>query len=119
MTSAMASRVMSSWVGPRPPHTMTPSLRASAVRKASTIRSWLSPTAWWKWDDTPSAARCSPSHCELVSAIWPSSSSVPTATISIRTSLQPARRVASDAAPSVAAELVGADRTAAARRPST
>ena len=48
MTSAIASRVMSSWVGPRPPHTMTPSLRASAVRKASTIRSWLSPTAWWK-----------------------------------------------------------------------
>ena len=35
MTSAMASRVMSSWVGPRPPHMMTPSLRASAVRRAS------------------------------------------------------------------------------------
>ena len=35
MTSAMASRVMSSWVGPRPPQTMIPSLRASAVRKAS------------------------------------------------------------------------------------
>ena len=32
---------------------MTPSLRASAVRKASTIRSWLSPTAWWKWEPTP------------------------------------------------------------------
>ena len=45
MTSAMASRVMSSWVGPRPPQTMIPSLRASAVRKASTMRSWLSPTA--------------------------------------------------------------------------
>ncbi len=39
ITSAMASRVMSSWVGPSPPHTMTPSLRASAVRKARTIRS--------------------------------------------------------------------------------
>ena len=35
MTSAMASRVMSSWVGPRPPHMITPSLRASAVRSAS------------------------------------------------------------------------------------
>ena len=34
ITSAMASRVMSSWVGPRPPHMMTPSLRASAVRRA-------------------------------------------------------------------------------------
>ena len=45
MTSAMASRVMSSWVGPSPPQTMIPSLRASAVRKASMIRSWLSPTA--------------------------------------------------------------------------
>ena len=45
ITSAMASRVMSSWVGPRPPHTTTPSLRARAVRRARTIRSWLSPTA--------------------------------------------------------------------------
>ena len=71
MTSAMASRVMSSWVGPSPPHTMTPSLRASAVRSASVMRSWLSPTAWWKCEATPLAARCSPSQAELVSAIWP------------------------------------------------
>src|SRR5580698_8784104 len=85
MTSAMASRVMSSWVGPSPPHMMTPSLRASAVRRASVMRSWLSPTAWWKWEATPLAARCSPSQAELVSAIWPSSNSVPTATISILT----------------------------------
>ena len=85
MTSAMASRVMSSWVGPSPPHTMTPSLRASAVRSARTMRSWLSPTAWWKWEATPLAASRSPSQAELVSAIWPSSSSVPTATISILT----------------------------------
>ena len=49
------------------------------------MRSWLSPTAWWKCDATPLAARCSPSHAELVSAIWPSSNSVPTATISILT----------------------------------
>src|SRR5580693_6852624 len=33
----------------------------------------------------PWAASCSPSHWELVSGIWPSSSSVPTATISTRT----------------------------------
>src|SRR5271170_3191736 len=79
MTSAMASRVMSSWVGPSPPHMMTPS------RRASVMRSWLSPTAWWKWDATPLAARCSPSQAELVSAIWPSNNSVPTATISILT----------------------------------
>ena len=82
MTSAMASRVMSSWVGPSPPHTTTPSLRASAVRRASTIRSWLSPTAWWKWESTPAAPAARPATAELVSAIWPSSSSVPTATIS-------------------------------------
>ena len=90
MTSAMASRVMSSWVGPRPPQTMTPSLRARAVRRARTMRAWLSPTAWWKWESTPAAASCSPSQAELVSAIWPSSSSVPTATISILTRRSPA-----------------------------
>src|SRR5665811_385686 len=83
ITSAIASRVMSSWVGPSPPHTMMPSLRANAVRKASTMRWWLSPTAWWKCEPMPAAARCSPNHAELVSAIWPSNSSVPTATISI------------------------------------
>src|SRR5665213_233021 len=33
----------------------------------------------------PWAASCSPSHCEFVSGIWPSNSSVPTATISTRT----------------------------------
>ena len=97
ITSAMASRVMSSWVGPRPPQTMTPSLRARAVRKASTMRSWLSPTAWWKWEVTPAAARCSPSHCELVSVIWPRSSSVPTATISMRMVGQAAELVPSAA----------------------
>ena len=82
MTSAMASRVMSSWVGPSPPHTTTPSLRASAVRNASTMRAWLSPTTWWKWESIPARASCSPIHAELVSTIWPRSSSVPTARIS-------------------------------------
>ena len=41
---------------------MTPSLRASAVRRARMMRSWLSPTAWWKCDATPVAASCSPSQ---------------------------------------------------------
>src|SRR5664280_981371 len=91
ITSAMASRVMSSWVGPSPPHTITPSLRANAVRRASTMRSWLSPTAWWKCEATPMAARCSPIHLELVSAICPRSSSVPTATISMRTGVSDGR----------------------------
>ena len=49
------------------------------------MRAWLSPTAWWKCESTPAAARCSPSQAELVSAIWPSRSSVPTATISTLT----------------------------------
>ena len=47
MTSAMASRVMSSWVGPRPPQTMTASASSSRRRSWSTIRAWLSPT--WTW----------------------------------------------------------------------
>ncbi len=64
---------------------MTPSLRANAVRSASVMRSWLSPTAWWNCEVTPLAAMRSPSQAELVSAICPSSSSVPTATISILT----------------------------------
>src|SRR5579872_435637 len=82
MTSAMASRVRSSWVGPSPPHTITPSLRASAVRSARTTLDVLSPTAWWKCESTPASASCSPSHAEFVSAIWPRSDSVPTATTS-------------------------------------
>ena len=38
ITSAMDSRVMSSWVGPRPPQQITASLRESAWRRAATIR---------------------------------------------------------------------------------
>ena len=73
---------MSSWVGPSPPQTITAVAAGQRVRRASTMRVWLSPTAWWKWESTPAAARCSPSQAELVSAIWPSRSSVPMATIS-------------------------------------
>ena len=41
---------------------------------------------------TPDAASCSPNHAEFVSAIWPSSSSVPTATISILMAAPPMAR---------------------------
>ena len=87
MTSAMASRVMSSWVGPRPPHTMTPSLRARAVREARPRcgRGCRRPGLVEVRVDAGGAS-CSPIHDELVSTIWPSSSSVPTATISHRMS---------------------------------
>src|SRR5438105_9250229 len=90
MTSAMASRVMSSWVGPMPPETITASLRARAVRKASTMRSKLSPTLVWKCESIPTRASCSPIQDEFVSTIWPSRSSVPTATTSHRTARRPA-----------------------------
>ena len=38
ITSAMASRVMSSWVGPSPPHTMHGVARSRACRSAATMR---------------------------------------------------------------------------------
>ena len=85
ITSAIASRVRSSWVGPRPPHTMTAS--ASVERPAqqrAPIRPRLSPTFTWSSESMPLAASCSPIHDELVSTIWPSSSSVPIATTSHR-----------------------------------
>ena len=85
ITAAMASRVMSSCVGPRPPHTITASARASASSSAPTIRSRLSPTTCPCVRSMPASASCSPSQAELVSTIWPSSSSVPTATTSQRT----------------------------------
>ena len=45
ITSAMASRVMSSWVGPSPPQTITASASLQQSSAAvSTIRAWLSPT---------------------------------------------------------------------------
>ena len=43
ISSAMASRVRSSWVGPSPPHTMTASARDNRSRSAATMRAWLSP----------------------------------------------------------------------------
>ena len=96
ITSAMASRVMSSWVGPRPPHTITASARASASSSAATMRSRLSPTTCPWVRSMPASASCSPSQAELVSTIWPSSSSVPTATTSQRTRPSSARRARAD-----------------------
>ena len=84
MMSAMTSRVMSSCVGPSPPQTMTASLRSSACVMTDLMRSQLSPTFVWKWESMPTSASCSPIHDELVSTIWPSSNSVPTATTSQR-----------------------------------
>ena len=69
MTSAIASRVMSSWVGPSPPQTITASLRESARRRLATMRSWLSPTLVWKCESMPASANCSPSQEEFVSTI--------------------------------------------------
>jgi hypothetical protein len=86
MTSAIASRVMSSWVGPKPPHRMTASLRSSAWRMQPTMRPRLSPTLVWKYESMPASASRAPIQAELVSTIWPSSSSVPMATTSQRMS---------------------------------
>ncbi len=52
------------------------------ARRASPMRSQLSPTLVWKNESMPAMASCSPIQDEFVSTIWPSSSSVPTATTS-------------------------------------
>ena len=90
-SSAITSRVMSSWVGPRPPVTITASDRSRASPMAASMRSRLSPTEVWRWQSMPARASFSPIHAEFVSTIWPSRSSVPTATISQRTLRSPPR----------------------------
>ena len=60
----------------------------------------------------PLAASCSPIHAELVSTIWPSSSSVPTATTSQRIGSTSRRAVADGAA-------TGVDSSMAASRAAT
>src|SRR5512133_524705 len=89
-TSARASRVTSSWVGPRPPVRRTASARPRASRMASAMRSVLSPTTVWRRQSQPTSARRWPIQAALVLTIWPSSSSVPTPMISQRT-LAPCR----------------------------
>ena len=82
--AAMASRVTSSCVGPRPPVTITASASSSRRRSAAVMRPTLSPTLTWVSEAIPLSASCSPIHAELVSWICPSSSSVPTARTSHR-----------------------------------
>src|SRR5215218_7150343 len=89
-TSARASRVTSSWVGPRPPVRITASARPSASRMVPAMRSVLSPTTVWRRQSQPTSARRWPIQAALVLTIWPSSSSVPTPMISQRT-LAPCR----------------------------
>src|SRR5512132_3315975 len=89
-TSASASRVTSSWVGPRPPVTTTASARPSASLMVPPMRWVLSPTAVWRRQSQPTSARRWPIQAALVLTIWPSSSSVPTPMISQRT-LAPCR----------------------------
>src|SRR3954463_11176783 len=63
---------------------MIASASARAIRNADTTRARLSPTLICSCDVNPWAASCSPIHDEFVSTIWPSNSSVPTATTSTR-----------------------------------
>src|SRR3954468_18750737 len=84
ITSAIASLVKSSCVGPRPPQTITASAAVNVLRRTATTRPRLSPTLTCSSESIPLAARCSPIHALLVSTICPSSSSVPTATTSHR-----------------------------------
>ena len=73
---------------------MTASARSSAWRNVDAIRSKLSPTLVWNIESMPASASFAPIHDEFVSTIWPSSSSVPTATTSQRMggTLSPRRR---------------------------
>ena len=63
---------------------MTASARSSAWRNVDAMRSKLSPTLVWKMRVDAGQGQLLPIHDELVSTIWPSSSSVPTATTSQR-----------------------------------
>ncbi len=81
-TSATASRVRSSSVGPRPPEKKTRSERRRAVRVASTSCGRLSPTMVLKATGTPRALRRSVRKRELVSWRKGVRSSEPTAMIS-------------------------------------
>ena len=79
---AMASRVTSSSVGPRPPMVMMTPERPQARSRASVRRPMSSPTIVTHSSSSPSSGSRMPSHEEFVSCVSPISSSVPTATIS-------------------------------------
>ena len=72
-TSAMTSRVRSSWVGPSPPLVMTRSARSRARPMTSFMRPGLSPTMVLKKRLIPRSERRWAIHAELVSTICPSS----------------------------------------------
>src|SRR6266536_3056453 len=84
-TAAIASRVTSSCVGPRPPVRITASARASASWTAVPIRPSLSPTTVCRRQSQPTSASRRLIQDALELTIWPSSSSVPTPMISQRT----------------------------------
>ncbi len=81
-TSANASRVTSSSVGPRPPVRITRSARSSARRRCSATSRRLSPTTVFDRSSIPSEARRSASRSEFVSSRVEPSSSLPIAMIS-------------------------------------
>ena len=82
--AAMASRVRSSSVGPRPPPRMTRSARSRAVPMASVRRGRLSPSTVLRCRVTPRAPSSRARNAALLSTISPNSSSVPTLIISAR-----------------------------------
>ena len=80
--AAMASRVRSSSVGPRPPPRITRSARDNANRMASSTRPRLSPNTVLRCKVTPLSASSRARNAALLSTISPSNSSVPTLIIS-------------------------------------
>ncbi len=86
--AAMASRVRSSGVGPRPPVSSTRSLRASPSRMASVTATRSSGNAANRMTATPIAVRSRARSPEFVSRVDPLVSSVPTARIDALTSVR-------------------------------
>jgi hypothetical protein len=82
-SSAMDSRVRSSFVGPSPPETRTTSEREAASAMASLI---TAPSETTRWRETmrPRAAICCPSQAALVLMVSPRRSSSPVLTSSMR-----------------------------------
>ena len=95
ITAAMASRVTSSWVGPSPPHTTTASAFSSISReRRDHPRQVVADLAVLHRVDADRRRAARRSSDELVSTIWPSSSSVPIARTSAshsRSDLPPSR----------------------------
>ena len=82
--SAIASRVMSSLVGPSPPVQMMTSDRSMHLRSISTISPISSPIMVTVCRSTPSAGNRAAMWAELVSRVSPMRSSVPNDRISAR-----------------------------------